>query len=85
MEGDKTAKRQRIVGRKGREPQETSPTRENSEEEEEVEKRSNTSYLCYWSGGGRRAQEGENRNCREKGFEGDEQCEDAERMNVTVG
>ena len=43
------------------------------------------SYLCYRSGGSRRAQEGENRNCREKGFEGDEQCGDAERMNVTVG
>ena len=36
-------------------------------------------------GGGRRAQEGENRDCRERSFEGDEQCGVAERMNVTVG
>ena len=45
------------------------------------------SYLCYWNGGSRRAQEGENRSRREKKkvFEGDEQCGVAERMNVTVG
>ena len=43
------------------------------------------SYLCYQSEGERRAQEGENNNCRERGFEDDEQCRDAEGMNVTVG
>ena len=43
------------------------------------------SYLCCQSEGGRRAQGGENSNCREKGFEDDEQCKDAEGMDVTVG
>ena len=41
--------------------------------------------LISISEGGRRAQEGENSNCRERGFEDDEQCKDAEGMNVTVG
>ena len=43
------------------------------------------SYICCQSEGGRRAQEGENNNCREKGFEDDKQCKDAEGMDVTVG